>query len=98
MTFGFAAIGTKDEVTDQLQRAQIPAGEHRFNDFGAELRDLLVKHFGQETAHPSSGYEIRYTVKAGGHGGGSVPLSVQLTIEPQYLPAPEPERAESPAE
>jgi hypothetical protein len=95
MTFGFAAIGTKDEVTGQLQRAQVPGGENRFNDFGAELRDLLVKHFGQETANPSPGYQIRYAVKAGGHGGGNLPLSVQLTIEPQYVPAPEPVTAES---
>jgi hypothetical protein len=91
MSFGFAAIGTKDEVTAQLGQAQIPAGEGRFNEFGTDLRDLLVKHFGQETATAGPGYEYRYVVKAGGHGGGSSPLSVQLTIEPQWIPMPAPD-------
>jgi hypothetical protein len=86
MSFAFTAIGTKEEVGGQLERAQIPGGEGRFNEFGLELRDLLVRHFGAED---TGGHEYKYVVKASGHGGGTSPLSVQLAVEPFWMqPAP----------
>ncbi len=91
MSFGFSAIGTSDEVITQLEAAPLGLGENRFNQFGADLRDLLVKHFGHEPEHArpyAEGHEFRYVVKANGHGGGSVPLSVQLTVEYQHVPVP----------
>jgi len=87
MSFGFQAIGAKDEVIGQLEATPIGLGEHRFNQFGADLRDLLVEHFGHEAEHQGA-YQYRYVVKANGHGGGSVPLSLQLTVESVYFPAP----------
>jgi hypothetical protein len=83
MSFAFTAIGTKEEVGGQLERAQIPGGEGRFNEFGLELRDLLVRHFGAED---TGGHEYKYVVKASGHGGGNSPLYVQLTIEACWVP------------
>jgi hypothetical protein len=85
MSFAFNAVGTRDEVAGQLEHAQISIGGERFNELGAELRDLLVKHFEQETASAGAGHEYRYTVKATGHGGGSSPLSVNLAIEPHWI-------------
>jgi hypothetical protein len=88
MSFAFAAIGTSDEVTAQLEKTPISVGEQRFNEFGAALLNVLAEHFAIEHEHvrASGGYEYRYVVKANGHGGGSVPISVQLTIEYQHVP------------
>lgn len=94
MSFSFNAVGTKEEVVAQLEAAPIGLGEHRFNEFGADLCELLGKHFAAETAAPGSGYEYRYVAKASGHGGGSVPLSLQMSVEPLYVaatPAEEPQ-------
>lgn len=88
MSFGFAAIGTKEEIPAQLEHAQITTGADRFNDFGVELRDLIARHFGKETATAHSGHEYRYTVKAPGHGGGGSPLTVNLVIEPHWVAVP----------
>lgn len=88
MSFSFQAIGNKDEVIAQLEAAPIGQGEQRFNEFGADLRDLLVRHFGHEGEHArpyAAGHEYRYVVKANGHGGGSVALSLSLTIEPHHV-------------
>ena len=99
MSFAFQALGDKDEVIAQLEAAPIGLGEKRFNEFGADLRELLVKHFGHEAEH-QGGYQYRYIVKANGHGGGSVPLSLNLTVESLYVPvlglsdAAAPERAD----
>jgi hypothetical protein len=86
MSFSFNAIGTKEDVTAQLEAASVPGGSDRFNEFGADLRDLLVRHFGAETAAAGEGHEYRYVVKASGHGGGNSPLYVQLTIEACWVP------------
>ncbi|HEX3963009.1 MAG TPA: hypothetical protein VHZ03_41315 [Trebonia sp.] len=88
MSFGFTAIGAKEEVSAQLEHAQITTGEERFNEFGIELRDLIAKHFGHETAHAGQGHEYRYVVKANGHGGGTSPLTVNLVIEPHWVAVP----------
>lgn len=85
MSFGYNAVGTSEQAAAQLENAPIGLGEKRFNEFGAELRDLLVKHLTAENVSASTGYEYRYTVKANGHGGGNVPLSLQLTVEPLYV-------------
>ena len=63
----------------------------RFNDFGRDPRDLLVKHFGQETADPGGQHEYRYLVRANGHGGGNVPLQVDLEVSPHWVPSVPPE-------
>lgn len=89
MTFGFTAVGNKQDVITQLETADIPAGPDRFNDFGLQLRDLLITHFKKETV-TWPGQEHRYIVKAFGHGGGNVPLSVTLTVEPFTIPVKEP--------
>lgn len=100
MSFAFAAIGTKDEAIAQLKHASISTGPDRFNEFGTDLRDLLVKHFGQEAASAGAGHEYRYVVKANGHGGGNAALSLQLTVEPQWtaVPPAEPEAADEVAD
>ena len=92
MSFAFQAVGNAGEVIAQLQDTPIGAGEQRFNEFGADLRDLLLHHFGHEHEHGrpwAPGHEYRYIVKANGHGGGSVPLSLQMTIEALHVPVPE---------
>ena len=97
MSFGFNAVGTSEQAAAQLENTPIGLGEKRFNEFGADLRELLVKHLSAESVSPGPGYEYRYTVKANGHGGGSVPLSLQLTVEPLYVAVgttPEPAPAE----
>lgn len=94
MTFAFSALGNAGEIIAQLEAEPIGTGEHRFNAFGADLRDLLVKHFGHEHEHArpyAPAREYRYVVKASGHGGGSFPLSVQLTVEHYHVPAAVPE-------
>jgi hypothetical protein len=95
VSFSFAAIGTKDEVTRQLGKVPLTVGEDRFNEFGADLRDLLVKHFEAETANTGPGYAYRYAVKANGHGGGNSALYVELSVQAHWVPADEPETAES---
>lgn len=95
MSFSFAAVGTKDEVARQLKKVPLTVGEDRFNEFGADLRALLVKHFDAETASAGPGYEYRYAVKANGHGGGNSALYVQLSVDTHWVPADEPETAES---
>lgn len=90
MSFAFQAIGTADEVISQLEAAPIGEGEQRFNKFGTDLRDLLVRHFGHEHEHArpwAEGHEYRYIVKANGHGGGSVALSLQLEVESHHVAA-----------
>lgn len=91
MSFGFQALGNAGEVIAQLEAAPIGEGEQRFNALGAALRDLLAEQFRHEHEHATpyaDGHEFRYVVKANGHGGGSVPLSVQLTVEYQHVPVP----------
>lgn len=90
MSFGFAAIGTVDEVIAQLGAAPLAPGEQRFNQLGADVRDLLVEHFKHEHTHarPAVGYEYRYVVKAGGHGGGGVALSLNVAVEYQHVAVP----------
>ncbi len=88
MSFSFAAVGTKDEVTAQLAARTITTGDDRFNEIAVDLRDLLVKHFEAETPQPFGHSGYRYTVKASGHGGGSVPLSLQVTVEPHWTAVP----------
>ena len=91
MSFGYAAVGTKDEAAAQLKAADIATGDNHFNEVAVELRDLLVKHLEAEAAQAYGSVEYRYTVKASGHGGGSVPLSLSVTVEPHYIQLPEPE-------
>lgn len=99
MSFSFAGVGTKEEVISQLGHAAITTGEERFNAFGAELRDLLVKHFGHESASAGPDHEYRYAVKAAGHGGGNSPLSVQLSVDPHWVAAsPAPAAEPAPAD
>ena len=96
MSFSFNAIGTADEVIAQLEAAPIGKGQQRFNKFGGDLRDLLVSHFGHEHEHAvpwAGGHEYRYIVKASGHGGGSVPLSLQLEVENHHVAVRQPETA-----
>lgn len=88
MSFSFAAVGTKDDVVAQLGAASITTSDHRFNEVAVDLRDLLVKHFEAETLQPYGSSDYRYTVKASGHGGGNVPLSLQVTVEPHWIPVP----------
>lgn len=88
MTFAFNAVGDKEEVIGQLNAAAITAGEDRFNLVALEVRDLLVNHFTHEAAAAYNGGEYRYAVKASGHGGGSSPLSLHLTVEPLYVQVP----------
>lgn len=100
MSFAFQAIGTADEVIAQLEAAPIGLGEARFNEFGADLRNLLVKHFGHEHEHArpwAEGHEYRYVVKASGHGGGSVALSLELRVENHHVAATVPEAAKDAA-
>jgi hypothetical protein len=95
VSFSFSAIGTRDEVARQLKKVPLTVGENRFNEFGADLRDLLVKHFEAETASAGPGYEYRYAVRASGHGGGNVALCLDLKVDTHWVPADEPETAES---
>jgi hypothetical protein len=85
MSFTFAAVGTTAEIGAQLAAANIAGGDDRFNEVAFDLRDLLAKHFAAESAPAWGDAEYRYTVKAGGHGGGSSPLSLQVTVEPHYI-------------
>jgi hypothetical protein len=89
MTFSIAAVGTKEEVAAQLEAAQITLGDHRFNELGADLRDLLVRHFKAETASAGAGHEYRYTVKANGHGGGGSALYVDLDVQAHWITVPD---------
>lgn len=86
MSFSFHAVGTKEDVTAQLEKASITAGEDRFNLIAVELRDLLANHFRAETAHPGGAHEYRYMVSASGHGGGNTPVSLNLTVTPAWVP------------
>lgn len=82
MSFAFTAIGARDEVVSQLGNVQVPGGADHFNEFGTELRDLLVKHF---SAEDTGSYDYKYVVKASGHSGGTSPLSVQLSVDPYWI-------------
>lgn len=90
MSFSFSAVGTKEEVAAQLGAANITAGEDRFNLVALDLRDLLVKHFEAEAAAAWNGGEYRYTVEASGHGGGTLPVSLQVTVKPHWITVPAP--------
>jgi hypothetical protein len=84
MSFSFTGIGTAPEVTGQLKAAQIGTDAHR-NEFGTDLRALLVTHFGEQDLNAGAGYEYRYVVSASGYGGGASPLSLSLTVSPHWV-------------
>lgn len=84
MSFAFSAIGTRDEVL-----AQLPHVPTSGNAVGDAVRDLLAEQFTAESASANPGYEYRYVVKASGHSGGGAALSLNLSVEAQWVPVPE---------
>lgn len=91
MSFSFNAVGTADEVVDQL--GLVGDGTHGTGDLGPELAQLLAKHLAADVPmRPHGDHEHRYVVEAAGHSGGSSPTSLTVTLKPHYvrMPAPQP--------
>lgn len=90
MSFGFTAIGTKDEIT-----RQIGATDLTHAGIGRDLGELISGHVAAEQPHHDPAREWRYVVKAHGHSGGGSPLSLTVSIEAQPVAVT---RADAPGE
>lgn len=88
MSFGYNAVGTKDEVVTQLER--VGENTHGSGQLGPESARLLIKHIQQdqaaEFARPD--HEYRYVITANGHSGGGSPTSLTLNVQAHYLHKP----------
>jgi hypothetical protein len=89
MSFGFTAIGSKQDVIQQLEAHA--ASQYITGTAGEDLIRLLITHICDDSpAQWANGHEFRYVVKAGGHSGGGSPLSLNLTVEAQSVPISRP--------
>lgn len=82
MSFGFAAIGNRDEVVAQLGQVQVHG-----NEIGEKIAALIASQVAADPAQAyGPGYQLAYVIKAHGHSGGGSPLSLTVTIESQPVP------------
>jgi hypothetical protein len=82
MTFAFNAMGTKSEVADQVQAANVYG-----NQIGETAKQLIIEALtADDSMAGSSDYEYRYSVAANGHSGGSIPTTLSLTLSAVYVP------------
>jgi hypothetical protein len=83
MSFSFNAMGTRDEVIQQVTEAPIYD-----NEIGQHAKDLIRNALLKESttgAYAGAGYEHRYLVEAAGHSGPGAATSLTLKIEPRYV-------------
>jgi len=84
MTFGFKALGTKDEVIEQLKAYD----DTNFGDLGKAVRDLIVGNLEATsglTAHSQDQWGLRYVVEGHGHGDANS-ISVTLKCDACWVP------------
>jgi hypothetical protein len=83
VSFSFTAVGKRAEVVEQLRNVPTYG-----NKIGQDLADLLVEHLGREEYpnHLDDDWEMAYVITAGGHSGGGSPLSLNVTVEPKWVP------------
>jgi hypothetical protein len=83
VTFGFQAVGSKDEVLAQL-------AAHKNNPYitglGSELIDLLARHISEDTTETRE-HQAAYVIKANGHSGGGGACTLSVTTESWWVPA-----------
>jgi transcriptional regulator of nitric oxide reductase len=93
VSFSFSAVGSKDEVVRQLRHVAPAEGADGFNKAGREIALLIARHL--EAYQQEGPWTYSYVVKAQGHSSTSgTPLSLNVTVEPLWIPEPpaEPER------
>lgn len=94
MTFGFSAIGSKDEVVAQL----LAYDDSNFGDLGKQCRDLLVSNLKATTgraAHSVNDWDVKYDISGSGHGDtNSVNFRIECTAK--WVPAARPDAVEVP--
>jgi len=84
MSFSFTAVGSRDEVIEQL--GHVTEGTHGTGALGPELAALLAKHLAaDEVTAPSPRYRIAYVVTASGHSGGGSATSLTVSLASHYL-------------
>lgn len=82
MSFSFTAVGARTEVVEQLAALSAPG-----NKVGELARQLVAEALGDlDDAPAGSGFRAVYIVRASGHSGGGSATSLNLVIEPQYVP------------
>lgn len=89
MSFGFAAIGKRDDVVKQLRHVQV--GAQNDNKVGCEVALLLARHIAEDAplnCLVGDGYEQVYVVDASGHSGGGSALSLNVTVKSHYIVVP----------
>jgi hypothetical protein len=95
VSFSFNAVGSRDEVVEQL--GHVKEGTHGDGALGPEIAALLAAHLKADDPGELAGsYRVGYVVKASGHSGGGIAASLNVTLEPLYVQWPreaEPETA-----
>lgn len=88
MSFGFQAVGTREDVVRQLEAHA--AGKYNAGTIAEDVARLLAGrvHADRPDLYGSADGEYRYVVKASGHSGGGSPLSLNASVEAHYVPVP----------
>lgn len=98
MSFGFTAIGNREQVADQLA---IHRDSQPDDALKSAIADLLIEHAGKSELHAytQEGCERRmqYVIEASGHSGPQSALSLNLTVRALYAPVTDPEYKLTPA-
>jgi len=83
MSFSFTAIGTRDQVIAQCRAHNIDHG----GSLAIAARDLITDALKADGTAEREGWAYAYVVTASGHSGAGNPVSLNIKIEPQWVPA-----------
>ena len=89
MSFSFMGAGTKADVIHQVRSHHI-ADE---SGFGNAVRHLVTEALSEEQL--ASDYQYLYIVKANGHSGPGAAVSLNVSIEPIWVPSIRPPAEET---
>lgn len=93
MTFGFRALGSKDEVLAQLQAYD----DSNYGDLGKDVRDLVANAIDKTTGtavHSSDQWTVKYNVTASGHGDTNS-CNFQVEVLAHWVPNTDKEKSDA---
>jgi hypothetical protein len=82
MSFSFTAIGTRDQVIAQCRAHDIGHG----GSLAIAARDLITGALKADETPQREGWAYAYVVTANGHSDAGAPVSLNIKIEPQWVP------------
>jgi len=94
MTFGFKAIGSRDEVVAQLKACD----DTNYGDLGKAVRDLVVSNLeatSGQAAHSADAWAVKYVVTGNGHGDSNS-VSFSLEVHSHWVPQAKPDAVQTP--